>query len=196
VRLLRRPPRGAGQPERGLRPRAGACRARPRPRGAARPVGRRARRRGRRMVRRGRPARRRLGPRRGDRSPGRRGGPAGGVSVPGERKLRLTFPLARAVLALTAPVSYRSIAALKARGRAGLDRAAASLTLSIGSALALGLLGTAALLARRAAAARGRWERALRECEGRVRALADSIPGLGWMARPDGSVFWDNTHWY
>jgi PAS domain S-box-containing protein len=37
---------------------------------------------------------------------------------------------------------------------------------------------------------------ALRDSEEQFRTLADSIPQLAWMARPDGSVFWYNRRWY
>ncbi|HWG46183.1 MAG TPA: response regulator [Gemmataceae bacterium] len=37
---------------------------------------------------------------------------------------------------------------------------------------------------------------ALRESEEQFRTLADSIPQLAWMARPDGGVFWYNKRWY
>jgi PAS domain S-box-containing protein len=36
----------------------------------------------------------------------------------------------------------------------------------------------------------------LRESETQFRTLANSIPQLAWMARPDGSVFWYNQRWY
>ncbi len=36
----------------------------------------------------------------------------------------------------------------------------------------------------------------LRETEARFRLLADTIPQLVWMARPDGWVFWYNQRWY
>ncbi|HEX4795170.1 MAG TPA: response regulator [Humisphaera sp.] len=39
-------------------------------------------------------------------------------------------------------------------------------------------------------------EEALRESEERFRLMANSIPQLAWMARPDGSVFWYNDRWY
>ncbi len=39
-------------------------------------------------------------------------------------------------------------------------------------------------------------EAALRESEGRFRALADNIPNLAWMAGPDGWIFWYNKQWY
>lgn len=39
-------------------------------------------------------------------------------------------------------------------------------------------------------------ESALAESEGRFRQLANTIPNLAWMARPDGSVFWYNDRWY
>lgn len=42
----------------------------------------------------------------------------------------------------------------------------------------------------RAAAAR------LAESEARFRAMADNIPQLAWMARPDGWVFWYNRRWF
>lgn len=37
---------------------------------------------------------------------------------------------------------------------------------------------------------------ALAESEERLRALADAIPQLAWMAEPDGYVFWFNQRWY
>jgi PAS domain S-box-containing protein len=39
-------------------------------------------------------------------------------------------------------------------------------------------------------------ERALAESEERFRTLANSIPQLVWMARPDGQIFWYNDRWY
>jgi two-component system, sensor histidine kinase and response regulator len=36
----------------------------------------------------------------------------------------------------------------------------------------------------------------LRQGEERFRTLADSIPQLAWMARPDGFIFWYNKRWY
>jgi PAS domain S-box-containing protein len=39
-------------------------------------------------------------------------------------------------------------------------------------------------------------ERRLRESEEKFRLLADTIPQLAWMARPDGHVFWYNRRWY
>jgi PAS domain S-box-containing protein len=39
-------------------------------------------------------------------------------------------------------------------------------------------------------------ERALREREEQFRTLADSIPQLAWMTRPDGHIFWYNRRWY
>jgi PAS domain S-box-containing protein len=39
-------------------------------------------------------------------------------------------------------------------------------------------------------------EQALRESEEQFRALANSIPQLAWMARPDGHLFWYNQRWY
>ncbi len=43
---------------------------------------------------------------------------------------------------------------------------------------------------------RARAEAALRESEGRFRALADSMPQLAWTARPDGYITWYNRRWY
>ncbi len=43
---------------------------------------------------------------------------------------------------------------------------------------------------------RKRAEEALVESEDRFRTLANSIPQLAWMARPDGHIFWYNTRWY
>ena len=39
-------------------------------------------------------------------------------------------------------------------------------------------------------------EVALRESEARFRQLADTIPQLAWMAKPDGWIFWYNQRWY
>lgn len=36
----------------------------------------------------------------------------------------------------------------------------------------------------------------LRAAEERFRTLADNMPTLCWMARPDGEVFWYNSRWY
>jgi PAS domain S-box-containing protein len=36
----------------------------------------------------------------------------------------------------------------------------------------------------------------LREQRERLRTLADSMPQLAWMARPDGHIFWYNQRWY
>lgn len=41
-----------------------------------------------------------------------------------------------------------------------------------------------------------RIEASLRQSEERFRLLAESIPNLAWMARPDGHVFWYNRQWY
>ncbi|HTF90514.1 MAG TPA: PAS domain S-box protein, partial [Planctomycetota bacterium] len=35
-----------------------------------------------------------------------------------------------------------------------------------------------------------------RRSEEELRALADTIPQLAWMAKPDGSIFWFNQGWY
>ncbi len=37
---------------------------------------------------------------------------------------------------------------------------------------------------------------AQRESEEQFRMLANSIPQLAWMARPDGWIFWYNQRWY
>src|SRR5262249_6477337 len=37
---------------------------------------------------------------------------------------------------------------------------------------------------------------ALRQSEERFRLLAESIPQLAWMARPDGYIYWYNKRWY
>ena len=39
-------------------------------------------------------------------------------------------------------------------------------------------------------------EAAVRESEEKLRLLADTIPQLAWMARPDGHIFWYNRRWY
>ena len=43
---------------------------------------------------------------------------------------------------------------------------------------------------------RKRFEGALRESEEKLRLLADTIPQLAWMAKPDGHIFWYNRRWY
>jgi len=43
---------------------------------------------------------------------------------------------------------------------------------------------------------RQRGEKALRESEERFRTMADAIPQLAWIARPDGSITWYNRRWY
>jgi len=39
-------------------------------------------------------------------------------------------------------------------------------------------------------------EAALRESEQRFRMMADEMPQLAWIARPDGSIYWYNRRWY
>lgn len=39
-------------------------------------------------------------------------------------------------------------------------------------------------------------EETLRQSEENLRALANSIPQLAWMAEPDGHIFWYNERWY
>lgn len=39
-------------------------------------------------------------------------------------------------------------------------------------------------------------EEALRQSEEKLRLMADTIPQLAWMARPDGHIFWFNRRWY
>lgn len=39
-------------------------------------------------------------------------------------------------------------------------------------------------------------EEALRQSEEKLRLMADTIPQLAWMARPDGHIFWYNRRWY
>jgi PAS domain S-box-containing protein len=39
-------------------------------------------------------------------------------------------------------------------------------------------------------------QHAMRENERQFHILADSIPHLAWMARPDGHIFWYNQRWY
>jgi hypothetical protein len=42
----------------------------------------------------------------------------------------------------------------------------------------------------------GRARQALEESEEQFRTIADALPQLAWMARPDGYVFWYNERWY
>lgn len=44
--------------------------------------------------------------------------------------------------------------------------------------------------------ARRETEEKLRRSEEELRALADSIPQMAWMATPDGHIFWYNRRWY
>ena len=39
-------------------------------------------------------------------------------------------------------------------------------------------------------------EQALRASEEQFRSLANAIPNLAWMARPDGHIFWYNRRWF
>ena len=39
-------------------------------------------------------------------------------------------------------------------------------------------------------------ERKIKESEEHFRSMADNIPNLAWMARPDGWIFWYNSRWY
>lgn len=43
---------------------------------------------------------------------------------------------------------------------------------------------------------RARVARDLRQSEEQFRVMANSIPQLSWMARPDGWIFWYNDRWY
>lgn len=43
---------------------------------------------------------------------------------------------------------------------------------------------------------RKRAEKLLRQTELRFRQLADTMPNLAWMARPDGYIFWYNKRWH
>ena len=43
---------------------------------------------------------------------------------------------------------------------------------------------------------RARITQNLRDSEQQFRALANSIPNLAWMARPDGWIYWYNDQWY
>ena len=39
-------------------------------------------------------------------------------------------------------------------------------------------------------------EQAVQRSEEQLRAMADSIPQLAWMAEPDGNIFWYNRRWF
>ncbi|MGO9598242.1 MAG: PAS domain S-box protein [Isosphaeraceae bacterium] len=43
---------------------------------------------------------------------------------------------------------------------------------------------------------RGRDAQALRESEERFRTMANAIPQLAWIAKPDGYIYWYNQRWY
>src|SRR6266403_1463186 len=49
---------------------------------------------------------------------------------------------------------------------------------------------------KQAEAARLRLNERLSQTEARFRLLANTIPQLAWMAKPDGWVFWYNQRWY
>jgi len=55
---------------------------------------------------------------------------------------------------------------------------------------------TVQLAVTRDVTARKEADERLRQSEEELRALADSIPQLAWMADPDGHVFWYNRGWY
>lgn len=55
---------------------------------------------------------------------------------------------------------------------------------------------TVQLAVTRDVTARKEADEKLRQSEEELRALADSIPQLAWMADPDGHVFWYNRGWY
>ena len=70
---------------------------------------------------------------------------------------------------------------MDARGRANLDDAGRAATL-----FGIGIDITT----------RKRSEDAAGQIEARFRTLADGIPQLAWMARPDGWIYWYNKRWY
>lgn len=55
---------------------------------------------------------------------------------------------------------------------------------------------TVQLAATRAVTARREAEEKLFRSEEDLRALANSIPQLAWMANPDGEIFWFNRGWF
>jgi PAS domain S-box-containing protein len=55
---------------------------------------------------------------------------------------------------------------------------------------------TVQLAVTRDVTARREADEKLRQSEEELRALADSIPQLAWMANPEGHVFWYNRGWY
>ena len=55
---------------------------------------------------------------------------------------------------------------------------------------------TVQLAVTRDVTARKEADERLRRSEEELRALADSIPQLAWMAHPDGDIFWYNRGWY
>lgn len=73
-----------------------------------------------------------------------------------------------------------------------------SLLLLLGSVVAVPIQAELLRLARRTlpgATERKRMEAALAESEARFRVIADSLPHLAWLARPDGSISWCNRRW-
>lgn len=57
-----------------------------------------------------------------------------------------------------------------------------------------GVLGASSIA--RDVTMRTKAEAALRRNEAELKALADSIPQLAWIAGPDGHIFWYNQQWY
>jgi PAS domain S-box-containing protein len=80
-------------------------------------------------------------------------------------------------------VENRIVGVMAMFGRQPLSEAALAALASISNGIALGI--------------ERKWaEEHLREQRERFRTLANSIPQLAWMARPDGSIFWYNRRWY
>ena len=80
-------------------------------------------------------------------------------------------------------VDERLVGVMALFARRPLSEAVLQGMASVASGIALGL--------RRKGA-----EASLRASEARFRLLADSIPQLAWMTRPDGHIFWYNKRWY
>ncbi len=80
-------------------------------------------------------------------------------------------------------IADRVVGVLAIFARHPLTEAALAAMATIASGVALGI-------------ERKRSEDELRESEERFRIMADSIPQLAWMARPDGHIFWFNRRWY
>jgi PAS domain S-box-containing protein len=115
-----------------------------------------------------------------------------GMGLPIERRIEL--PTSRGPLTVVVtPVGMDAEAGLvvTAAQRPDFPAELETLLLSVAANQAMISFQTSTLLLARAEA-----EEALRQSEQEFRALANSIPQLAWMTKPDGWIFWYNQRWY